>query len=127
MKNMKVIVAIISNHAKNKFLMLRYQNTEYESFWYFPNDILLSDKNISDAAMKLVLKQTDVRCRIKEELCCFTDENGAEWHFIAGEHLYGQATPLAPEAEEAYWYSAAEIKQLLAASLPPEVKKFLGM
>ncbi len=128
MHKLRIAVAIVRSHTYNKFLLLRYKDTEDTSFWYFPNNLIFMNQNAADAAMKLVLEQTDIRCRIQEEICYVLDDQGHEWHFVAAEQIFGPGTPKTPDVIEVNWYTAAEIRKRLPpmpVSLPAEVEAFL--
>lgn len=116
------VVIVRSNHDKRKFLFIQSRGAEENDFWYFPNDIILPNQGSQDAAIKIVLKQTDVRCRIlsKEEVVC-KDSLGTELHFMLAEQIYGRPSPLHSTIKNIRWCTKEEIRHLLDADLPYEV------
>ena len=116
------VVIVRSNHDKRKFLFIQSRGAEENDFWYFPNDIILPNQGSQDAAIKIVLKQTDIRCRIlsKEEVVC-KDSLGTELHFMLAEQIYGRPSPLHSTIKNIRWCTKEEIRHLLDADLPYEV------
>ena len=116
------VVIVRNNHDKKKFLFIQSKGVEGNDFWYFPNDIILSDQNSKDTAVKIVLKQTDIRCRTipKEEVVC-KDYLGTELHFVLAEQIYGRPCPLHDTIKDIRWCTKEEIRLLLDADLPYEV------
>lgn len=113
------VVIVRSNHDKRKFLFIQSRGAEENDFWYFPNDIILPNQGSQDAAIKIVLKQTDIRCRIlsKEEVVC-KDSLGTELHFMLAEQIYGRPSPLHSTIKNIRWCTKEEIRHLLDADLP---------
>ncbi len=121
-KHFNVAVVIVrNNHNKEKFLFIESKGVEGNDFWYFPNDIFLPGQNSKDAAVNIVLKQTDIRCRtLPKEVIC-KDSLGTELHFVLAEQIYGRPCPLHDTIKDIRWCTKEEIRLLLDADLPYEV------
>ena len=125
-RHFKVAVVIVrSNQNKKKFLLIGSEGLDGDDFWYFPNDIILPGQRTDDTAVNIVLKQTDIRCRITKEVITTRDSFGTELHFFLAEQIYGRATPLLPCFKEVRWCTKEEIRTLLNDTLPYELWQFL--
>ena len=116
------VVIVRSNHDRKKFLFIQSRGAEENDFFFFPNDIILPGQGAKDAAIKIVLKQTDICCRTlsKEEVVC-KDSLGTELHFVLAEQIYGRPTPLHSTIKNIRWCTKEEIRHLLDTDLPCEV------
>ncbi len=126
MKNTVIAVTLVRSNASDKFLMICSDSPEEKDYWYFPHGFVRPGDNLHDAAVKSVLKQTEIRCRVEKELYSFTDANGAEWHYLAAGQIYGRACPSPPTIKEVKWCTPAEIASLLDADLPDAVRQWLN-
>ena len=120
------VVIVRSNHDPRKFLLICHGGIEENDYWCFPNDIILPNYTPQDAASKIVLVQTDVRCRVCKELAVHTHSDGTTWHFILAEQIYGRPRPLHDNIKDVRWCSKEEIKDLLDINFPEEIWQFLA-
>ena len=119
------VVIVRSNQEPQKFLLICHEGIEEHDYWVFPNDIILPRHNAQDAAVKLVLAQTDVRCRVRKEIASHMHPNGTTWHFILAEQIYGRPRPLHDTIKEIRWCNKEEIRDLLDINFPEEIWQLL--
>ncbi len=112
---------LVRSNSSPRFLLIRYNTGDDQPCWNFPGDFVADKANLVDAATASVYKQTDVRCRVANEIGCrFDSKSATEIHFMAADQIYGHAMAKQPQTIiEVKWCRKEEVEKLLPPELLP--------